>query len=68
MLVYEEHLPMLVDNGFRQSILLFIVFQSQIKDYIFYMDSSIFNLLTEQEIPRKTAGNEGEEEKGITAS
>ena len=37
-------------------------------DYIFYMDSSIFNLVAEREIPGKTAGNGGEEEKGITAS
>ena len=33
-----------------------------------YMDSSILKLVAEQEIPGKTAGNGGEEEKGITAS
>ena len=36
-------------------------------DYIFYMDSSIFNLVAEQEIPEKTAGKGGEE-KEVTAS
>ena len=33
-----------------------------------YMDSSILKLVAEQEIPGKTAGNGGEEEKGITFS